>query len=245
MSEISVKLKEVLFRFHSAVKSSKILHGPIPKMIAASKTKPVEDIIEAYKCGQRDFGENYILNDCKEIKWHFIGHLQKNKVNKLISVPNLYMIQTIHSQALASQVNNALSKLSTKMSGDNKLKILIQVNTSGEQEKNGLDPDKVSPLVKFIMAECLNLQFKGLMTIGMLDASQHGHTIDNPNPDFLTLIKCREDVSRECGLKIEDMELSMGMSQDFEHAIEMGATYVRIGTIIFGERNYSLMVNES
>lgn len=111
-------------------------------MIAVSKTKPIEYIIEAYEAGQRHFGENYvnelidkanhedIRQRCKDIKWHFIGNLQTNKVNKLLSLPNLYMIETIDDKKLAAKVNSnwpMCSSLNTK------LNVMIQVNTSGEE----------------------------------------------------------------------------------------------------------------
>lgn len=107
-----------------------------------SKTKPVEAIIEAYSVGQRHFGENYvkeleekardpkILETCKEIKWHFIGHLQRNKINKIIKLPGLHMIQTIDSEKLAEAVNTSWK--TSRMETEGKLRILLQVNTSGE-----------------------------------------------------------------------------------------------------------------
>lgn len=108
-----------------------------------SKTKPVEVIVEAYEVGQRHFGENYvqelvdkannpkILDVCKDIKWHFIGHLQSNKVNKLISCPNLYMIETVDNEKLADILNKKWEEI--KKSNNVKLNIMLQVNTSGEE----------------------------------------------------------------------------------------------------------------
>lgn len=115
-----------------------------PRLVAVSKTKPVNLIIEAYEEGQRHFGENYvqeleekannaeILEKCKDIRWHFIGHLQKNKVNKVFSLPNIYLVETVDSQKLATVLNNNWPKFGPPNS---KLKILIQVNTSGEEGK--------------------------------------------------------------------------------------------------------------
>lgn len=108
-----------------------------------SKLKPPELIIEAYKAGQRHFGENYvnelaekgnhpdILRECKDIRWHFIGHLQRNKVNKILSVPNLYVVETIDSERIASSLNVSWSKF--RKYNDLKLKVMIQVNTSKEE----------------------------------------------------------------------------------------------------------------
>lgn len=112
-------------------------------MVAVSKLKPVELIVDAYKAGQRHFGENYInellekgndpiiLETCTNIHWHFIGHLQRNKVNKLLSVPNLYIIETIDSEKLASAVNT--SWINYRKDENLKLKVMVQVNTSKEQ----------------------------------------------------------------------------------------------------------------
>ncbi|KAH0623186.1 hypothetical protein JD844_031231 [Phrynosoma platyrhinos] len=114
-----------------------------PRLVAVSKTKPAEMVIEAYNHGQRSFGENYvqellekasdsrILSSCPDIKWHFIGHLQKNNVNKLIGVPNLFMLETVDSLKLADRVNASWQKKGSL----EKLKIMVQVNTSGEDSK--------------------------------------------------------------------------------------------------------------
>lgn len=116
-----------------------------PRLVAVSKTKPVDLILEAYEEGQRHFGENYvqeledkarnelILEKCKDILWHFIGHLQNNKVSKLLSIPNLYMVETVDSEKLATNINKKW-----KDSGllNTKLKIMLQVNTSGEEGRS-------------------------------------------------------------------------------------------------------------
>lgn len=110
-------------------------------MVAVSKTKPVNLIVAAYEEGQRHFGENYvqeleekandpiILEKCKDIQWHFIGHLQTNKINKVLCLPNIYMIETVDSKKLATQLNKNWSKFDTC---NLKLNIFVQVNTSGE-----------------------------------------------------------------------------------------------------------------
>ncbi|XP_054002663.1 pyridoxal phosphate homeostasis protein isoform X2 [Hylaeus anthracinus] len=204
-----------------------------PCLVAVSKLKPPELIIEAYEAGQRHFGENYvnelaekgnhssILANCQEIHWHFIGHLQSNKVNKLLSVPNLYVIETIDNEKIASALNTSWPKF--RKHNDIKLKVMIQVNTSAEKEKSGCEVSNVSSLVKYIIDNCENLEFIGLMTIG-----KYGYDIANgPNPDFLCLRECRENVSQELGIDVCKMELSMGMSSDYEQAVELGSTSVR------------------
>lgn len=185
-----------------------------------SKTKPVETIIDAYSVGQRHFGENYvqeleekannpkILENCKDIKWHFIGHLQRNKVNKVIKLPGLHMIQTIDNLKLAETVNNSWK--SNRMETEGKLKVLIQVNTSGEGEKSGVDPEKLQELFDFVNEKCDALQLEGLMTIGAFgfDYSQ------GPNPDFVCLMECLSHLPNP-----DSWQVSFGMSDDFEQAV--------------------------
>uniref|UniRef100_A0A8C6ZFW5 Pyridoxal phosphate homeostasis protein n=1 Tax=Nothoprocta perdicaria TaxID=30464 RepID=A0A8C6ZFW5_NOTPE len=209
-----------------------------PRLVAVSKTKPADMVIEAYEHGQRSFGENYvsarrprILSSCPEIKWHFIGHLQKNNVNKLIAVPNLFMLETVDSVKLADRVNSSWQKKGSTQ----KLKVMVQVNTSGEDSKHGLPPGETAAAVEHVINKCPSLEFVGLMTIGSI-----GHDLSKgPNPDFQMLLSLRQEVCEKLNLPLEKVELSMGMSTDFQHAIEVGSTNVRIGSTIFGERDYS------
>ncbi|KAF6084712.1 pyridoxal phosphate binding protein [Phyllostomus discolor] len=195
-----------------------------PRLVAVSKTKPADMVVEAYSHGQRTFGENYVqellekasnpkvLSSCPEIKWHFIGHLQKQNVNKLMAVPNLFMLETLDSAKLADKVNSSWQKKGSP----ERLKVMVQVNTSGEESNPGLE-------------------FVGLMTIGSF-----GHDLSQgPNPDFQMLSSLREELCKKLNIPTERVELSMGMSTDFQHAIEVGSTNVRIGSTIFGERDYS------
>ncbi|XP_054766315.2 pyridoxal phosphate homeostasis protein-like [Lytechinus pictus] len=211
-----------------------------PRLVAVSKTKPVSMILEAYQTGQRNFGENYvqelvdkshdatIREQCTDIRWHYIGHLQSNKVKKLLSSPNLYMVETVDSRKLASELEKHWSKETDRGT----LRVFVQVNTSGEANKSGVSPEDCSGVVRHLFDNCSSLEFAGLMTIGSFD-----HSLDNgPNPDFQCLIRCREEVCKECSLDIDKVELSMGMSHDFEHAISVGSTNVRVGSTIFGAR---------
>lgn len=239
-SSIQTALKAVNANIQSQI-SKKTGGAQNVRLVAVTKTKPVEDIITAYECGQRHFGENYIIeleektrhpkiiDICREIKWHFIGHLQTNKAKNLVAIPNLYMCETVHSEKLAKKLQKELEKAGKT----EKLKVLVQVNTSGEENKNGVSTSKVSDLVNLILTKCPELEFTGLMTIGSFDHS----LADGVNPDFIKLLKCRDDVCRRCNLQVEDVELSMGMSHDYEHAIELGSTNVRVGSTIFGARN--------
>ncbi|KAJ2940548.1 hypothetical protein O0L34_g6483 [Tuta absoluta] len=235
-------LKTVLSQIEAAVaRRSKDLPQVPPRLVAVSKIKPVPLIIQAYEGGQRHFGENYvnelaekaidqqILDKCKEIKWHFIGHLQTNKINKLLGSPNLFMVETIDSEKLADSVNKQWTKIRKE---EKKLNVMVQVNTSGEEAKNGIAPSDATKLVDHVIKNCPSLRFNGLMTIGQYDYD----VTKGPNPDFLCLVKCRQEVCEKLGLDINNVELSMGMSSDFEHAIELGATTVRVGSTIFGAR---------
>lgn len=192
------------------------------RLVAASKTQPADVLAQAYEAGQRHFGENYVqelvekadsLKDkCVDIKWHFIGHLQTNKLNKLLSTPNLYMVESVHSEKLAIALNKAWPQY--RQDGS-KLNVMVQINTSGEQEKSGVAPNEALDLFKFVLNNCPNLCLKGLMTIGL-----YGYNVnDGPNPDFLSLKQCREEVCKNLELKIDDFDLSMGMTADYEQAV--------------------------
>ncbi|CRK89110.1 CLUMA_CG002539, isoform A [Clunio marinus] len=235
--DVKAGIKNIVERIEIASrKRPEKFKNPV-QLVAVGKTKPVEALIDAYDAGQRHFGENYvkelaekaidpkILENCKDIKWHFIGHLQTNKINKVIKLPGLYMIQTIDSEKLAEAVNNAWEK--NRLESDGKLKVLIQVNTSAEDAKNGVDPDKVPELFEFINDKCKALKLEGLMTIG---AFGYDYT-KGPNPDFTALMECLNHLPNP-----ESLQVSFGMSNDFEEAIQVGSTIVRVGSSIFGFR---------
>lgn len=223
----------------------------VPRLVAVSKTKPKELIIAAYDEGQRHFGENYvqemaekssdplILEKCPEIRWHYIGTLQSSKLNKLVKMPNLFLIETISKQTLADKVHNSFSR--ENKGGEKKLKVFIQVNTSGEDNKSGVEPgQEVVDLFKHIKDNCPSLECAGLMTIGDLGHSL-GHKAEEgaDNPDFVTLVDCRRRIAKELDdVEEHQLELSMGMSNDYEEAIKMGSTNIRVGSSIFGARNY-------
>ena len=216
----------------------------LPRLVAVSKTKPKEMLVEAYQAGQRDFGENYVqelveksqdqemLTKCPEIRWHFIGNCQTNKVKTLLSCPNLAVIETVTSSKLATKINNQLSGTERTVG------VFVQVNTSGEQNKNGLEPDSVLDTVQHIREKCPKLRFSGLMTIGNLGNSLSA-VQDGGNPDFQSLRDVRREVSQQLNVPESEIELSMGMSNDFEEAIKCGSTNVRVGSSIFGARDYS------
>ncbi|GIX71908.1 pyridoxal phosphate homeostasis protein [Caerostris darwini] len=208
------------------------------KLVAVSKNQPMENICIAYECGLRIFGENYVnelvrkatdpelRRRCPEIKWHFIGKLQSNKVNKLKDCPNLIRIESIESINMANLVQNMYGSGIARLG---RLGVMIQVNTSREQSKSGVIPELAADLVKHVLQTCPDLKFHGLMTIG----APNYDVSNGPNPDYLTLLDVKEEITEFYAGKIS---LSMGMSGDFEHAIEIGSTEVRIGQKIFGPR---------
>lgn len=204
------------------------------RVVAVSKTKAVSLIQQVYDAGHRCFGENYVQELVEkapqlpsDIEWHFIGNLQSNKAKTLIaSVPNLEMVESVDDEKIANYLDRAVAN-----TGRKPLKILVQVNTSGEESKSGVDPSGCVELAKHVKQQCPNLEFSGLMTIGMLDYSS---TPEN----FKALSNCRTEVCKALGMPEEECELSMGMSADFEQAIEMGSTNVRVGSTIFGAREY-------
>ncbi|ESW19691.1 hypothetical protein PHAVU_006G147100 [Phaseolus vulgaris] len=203
------------------------------RVVAASKTKSVSALRQVYDAGHRFFGENYVQELLQkapqlpgDIEWHLIGNLQSNKVKPLIAgVPNLACVESVDDEKIANLLDRAVANVGRKP-----LKVFVQVNTSGETSKFGVEPAVCVDLVKHI-TNCSNLEFSGLMTIGMLDYSS---TPEN----FKMLSNCRTEVCKALGISETQCELSMGMTGDFEQAIEMGSTNVRIGTAIFGAREY-------
>jgi pyridoxal phosphate enzyme (YggS family) len=205
---------------------------PRPRLVAVSKTKPAAAVAEAYAAGQRDFGENYVqelLDKAPalpaDVRWHFIGHLQSNKARALVEgVPGLAMVETVDSEKLASRLDAAAAG-----AGRPPLAVLVQINTSGEASKHGVAPADAPALAAHVAARCAHLRLAGLMTIGQPDYTSRPE-------NFERLAACRRAVAAATGLPEAGLELSMGMSGDFEAAIAMGATNVRVGSTIFGAR---------
>ncbi|MCI8797101.1 MAG: YggS family pyridoxal phosphate-dependent enzyme [Dorea sp.] len=201
-------------------------------LIAVSKTKPLEDLEEAYHLGVRVFGENKVqeLVDKydslpKDIEWHMIGHLQRNKVKYIID--KAAYIHSVDSLRLAETIEKEAAKRNITVN------ILIEVNVAGEESKFGLMPEEVDEFVTKI-AEFRHIQIKGLMTIAPF--------VENPEENrsiFQRLHKLSVDIGSKNVDNITMRILSMGMTNDYEIAIEEGATMVRVGTGIFGARNYS------
>jgi len=188
--------------------------------------------------GQRRFGENYaqeLMTKAEEmpddVEWHFIGPLQSNKAAPLVRSlgSKLKCVETVGTLKLAKKLNLAVQGLPEE---DATLGIYIQVNTSGEDSKSGVSSkdEDLLELVKQIRDECTSLRIHGLMTIGA----------PGDLSCFDTLVHCRIRVAQEVlDCPPESLELSMGMSGDFEDAIARGATSIRVGSTIFGNRDYS------
>lgn len=207
------------------------------RLVAVSKLKSVNDIKIAYDYGQRHFGENFVQEMVEKAKllphdccWHFIGRLQTNKCKALVSIPNLWAVESIDSCKKANALNDALINLKRSLgivnNNNRRINVYVQVNTSCEEGKNGVSVSDSEELCSYIINNCKELYLKGLMTIGSLSESNSEY-----NKDFEVLKKCRDKIAQSLGL---ELELSMGMSRDFELAIKMGSTNVRVGTRIFG-----------
>ncbi|KXZ46351.1 hypothetical protein GPECTOR_44g3 [Gonium pectorale] len=231
--QVETALKDVMSRMKQA--SERAGRTQPIRLVAVSKTKPVEALQEAYDAGQRVFGENYVQEMLDkvpalpaDIQWHFIGHLQSNKVKAVVEgVPNLSMVETVDSTKLADRLNRAVEQAGRP----EPLAVMVQVNTSGEESKYGVEPDGCVDVARHIAKNCPRLRLAGLMTIGQPDYSSRPE-------NFSCLADCRRRVAAELGLPDESLELSMGMSGDFEQAIEMGSTNIRVGSTIFGAREY-------
>lgn len=201
-------------------------------LIAVSKTKPVSMLEEAYETGIRDFGENKVQEMCdkfdclpKDIRWHMIGHLQTNKVKYLMD--KAYLIHSVDSLKLAQEIEKQAAKHNRIVD------ILIEVNIAQEESKFGLAIQDVLVLVKEI-AKLSHLRIKGLMTIAPY--------VENPEDNRLYFRQIKQlsvDIASQNIDNVSMDILSMGMSGDYQVAIEEGATMVRVGTSIFGERIYT------
>jgi pyridoxal phosphate enzyme (YggS family) len=198
------------------------------KLIAVSKKKPVSDILEAVAEGQVDFGENYVQELVEkhkvlpDLNWHMIGKLQRNKVKQIVGF--IYLVHSVDSKALLSEINKEASKMNRMVS------VLLQINISDELQKEGMTTEEASEIL-LERHNFPNIRFKGFM--GMASFTDDLNIIKNQFND-LKIFSDKMVVFKDDQTPIN--ELSMGMSGDFEIAIEAGSTYLRIGSSIFGER---------
>lgn len=201
-------------------------------LITVSKTKPLSDLRIAYEEGSRDFGENKVQELVSKIdempsdvKWHLIGHLQRNKVKYIAG--KVAMIHSVDSYRLAEEINVQAKKSSCV------IPILIEINIAGEDTKFGIKPEEAEELIREI-SELENVKVSGLMTIAP--------NVANPEENrayFKAMKDLFVDISSKNIDNVEMKVLSMGMTNDYTVAVEEGATMIRVGTGIFGARDYS------
>ena len=199
-------------------------------LVAAAKTRNSDEIEEVISAGVKIIGENYIQEAEKvfeaignKVKWHFIGHLQKNKVKKAVKIFD--MIETVDSYSLAREIDEKCSQISKIMP------VLIEVNSGKEEQKFGVLPGEVLDLIKSI-STLPYIKIMGLMTMG----PRFGNPEDS-RPYFKETKKIFDEVKANHLPNVEMKYLSMGMTNSFQIAIEEKANIIRIGTLIFGERN--------
>lgn len=202
-------------------------------LIAVSKTKPNEDILAVYGEGHRVFGENRVQEMCKkaaelpeDISWHLIGHLQHNKVKPAIGTA--CMIHSVDSLKLAQ----AISKEACK--AERVVPVLVEVNVAEEESKFGISADEAASFVEEIGA-LPGISVQGLMTVAPFVSDP-----EENRPVFRKMKQILVDINRKKFDNIYLNELSMGMTNDYEIAIEEGATMVRVGTAVFGQRDYEI-----
>jgi pyridoxal phosphate enzyme (YggS family) len=227
---IADNLKTISDRIHAAA----VKAGRDPaavRLVAVSKTKPATAIADAARAGQRLFGENYVQElvaktreVTEPVEWHFIGHLQSNKVRQLAGL--VTMIHSVDRLSLAQEIDRQWGKLGRVCD------VLIEVNIACEETKCGTSTAKVLDLVRQV-ADLSHVRIRGLMTMPPFFDDPEGARLY-----FRELRRIAEEIAASAIPRVEMAELSMGMSGDFEVAIAEGATLVRVGSAIFGERQY-------
>lgn len=233
MSQISANLKQINQRIHdAALKAGRESHDI--QLLAVSKTKPLSAIEEAIAAGQRAFGENYLqegvekitaLSACPGLEWHFIGPIQSNKTRPIAE--HFHWAHGVERAKIARRLNEQRPAHLAP------LNICLQVNLDGEASKSGVAPEDCLDLAR----QCLaleRLRLRGLMCI-----PQPRHNFEEQKATFLRLTRLRDTIAEQLGMELDT--LSMGMSADLEAAIAAGSTLVRVGTDIFGARDYSTL----
>lgn len=226
MSKISANLANIREKLAEAARRA----GRQPDevgLVAVSKTQPVEKIREAVDAGLRIFGENRVQEAFekapalpKELDWHLIGHLQRNKIRKALNLFGL--IQGVDSLHLAQAIDRIAAEMEIRP------RILLEVNVSGEASKFGFAPENLQISIEELIA-LQHIKIEGLMTMAPFSSDP-----EDSRPFFARLLKMRDQLAQQTHLLFPT--LSMGMSGDYEVAVEEGATLVRIGSALFGER---------
>lgn len=228
-TDIASRLAEVLLRLQRAAVSADRNPAGIT-LIAVSKTQPASLLSEALRAGVLDLGENRVQEAASKkpavegaARWHFIGPLQRNKAK--LALENFDVLHTLDRPALADR----LQVLLAEHWPGRRLPVLLEINIGREPQKAGVFPEQSEHLARLIIKSFPSLQLDGLMAIPPL-----GRNPENSRPYFKAMFDLREELSQRLGVALPS--LSMGMSHDFETAVEEGATMVRVGTAIFGKR---------
>ena len=227
---MSIAQRLNLIRSRIAEAAAKAGRDPLTvRLVAVSKTRPADDVVAACRAGQVIFGENYVQELTAKaagiqepLEWHFIGHLQSNKVRQIVGL--VTMIHSVDRLSLAEEIDRQWGKEGLCCD------VLIEVNIAGEESKSGTTAREVSELVRRVSI-LPHVRIRGLMTMPPFFDDPEG-----ARPYFRELRRLAEEIAAERIPGVEMTELSMGMSGDFEAAIAEGATIVRVGTAIFGER---------
>ncbi len=203
-------------------------------LVAVSKTKPAEDILELYELGQRDFGENYVQELVEkaeklpnDIRWHFIGHLQSNKVKYI--APFVHLIHGVDSFKLLKEINKEAIKKNRSID------ILLQAYIAQEETKFGMDEEELQAAITGFE----QLENKQVNICGLMGMASFTDDMDKVRSEFKQLKKTFEELKKYQISNFSLQTLSMGMSADYSVAIEEGSTMVRIGSLLFGARNYN------
>lgn len=210
------------------------LNGAV--LVAVSKYSPVEDVAMAYSLGQLDFGENRVseltakagsfqFNQRQNVRWHFIGTLQTNKVKELLKTPNLWAIHSVSSKKLLEEIIRREGEIT-----EPELNLFFQLNTSKEEEKSGFDTvEEIAEAIELLLAKKKsNLVCYGLMTMGSI---REENFEEAARKSFKELKVARDYLSDRFNLP--NLKLSMGMSQDYKIALAEGADFIRVGSLIF------------
>lgn len=210
-----------------------LLKNTQARLIAVSKTKPNEDLLAAYKTGQRAFGENKVQELARkseelpnDIEWHMIGHLQRNKVKYL--APFIHLIHGVDSLRLLQEINKQAAK------HDRVINCLLQVYIADEETKFGLSEEEVKELLRSEAFKELN----NIKVVGLMGMATNTDDQTQIRQEFRSLKTLFEELKTFSSSNVEMNEISMGMTGDYQIACEEGSTMVRIGSAIFGARNY-------
>jgi hypothetical protein len=236
MHDLAAMIARNLARVREEIAAAAHAAGRKPeevRLIAVSKTHPPEAVAAAIAAGQVDFGENTVQEALtkipiyRSVTWHMIGHLQSNKAKFIPG--NFAWVHSVDNLKLAQRLSRLAQEKGVVLDA------LFEVNVTRDPAKHGLPPEGLAPLLDTLLKEGHpGLRLRGLMTIGPYPASEA-----DSRASFARLRELRDDCRKRFGLK-DFSELSMGMSGDYAAAIQEGSTMVRIGTAIFGERDYSL-----